>query len=562
LSLASAHRALAQPSPFTLREASSTLGSWHTLGGTPYRSFRSDAPLPSLLQHSWLRTFDATGARIRWIGQVAPVVTSELVLAPGIVSPAGGPANQLRLFALARNTGTIVWSAPLAASAAVLTLESQAAPTIDLASASVLIAHAGTLSCLSLHDGSLRWQTALPRLVVNASPVLATDAPGAHRVFLTTFDAALGTAGELLCINISPFDATRNPFAPGAILWRAPIGGSSGNSPAFLPSALGGAGLVYVSSTGAYGASPAVPGTIFAFSALATTLPAPTWATTNTTAEGFYSGVSLALDRVHPRPPLAASSYAFAGGLSSANTLVLDAGTGSVLACSSSNRTSATPIWLPDAGLLLSTGLASASVADTAPSLDRFIPLPLWPSLCTDARAWNSALNTWTDTNNDNLLSQGEFFAVGHYIHHPALSLFAGSARVAAGSAPTGDRVGPPTQLHALDLAQLPSAPDFVVATANTQVGASPALAGLNLYSSGAAGLAAFGPPPAALDVDASGLATLADLHAWEAGQGSRDINADGLTNQADRDTLALALRTRERFALLHLALPTLGGAP
>lgn len=517
-----------------------------------------------------MRTLDSSGARIRWISQVSPVVSSELVFAPGIVSVAGGPANQLRLFAMRRSTGAIAWSTALAASATVLSLESQSTPAIDLAHESVLVAHASTLSCLRLSDGSLRWQAALPRLVVNASPLIVHDSPGRHRAFITTFDAGLGTGGELVCINLSPFDATHNPFAPGAIVWRVGIGGSSGNSPASLPRARGGQGAVWVASAGTYAASPAEPGMVFAFDASASTAPAPLWTATNSTSEGFYGGIALCVDRALPRPLLACASYAFSGGLASANLLALDAGTGQGALCAASNRSSSVPVFLPGGLLLLSTGLASSSVSDTAPALELFAPPLSWgalgPSCSGSPRLWNSAISTWTDSNNDGLLSQGEFAPLGHYVHHPAVSVFAGESHALAGVAPSGDRVSPPTQLLALNLAQSPASPGFVAQVAGVQVGSSPALAGLNVYSSGADGLAAFGVPPAQLDVDASvstlAVVDLSDLHAWEAGTGSRDIDASGSTSTADRALLLLALRSRERAALLQGPQPHAGGAP
>jgi hypothetical protein len=116
--------------------------------------------------------------------------------------------------------------------------------------------------------------------------------------------------------------------------------------------------------------------------------------------------------------------------------------------------------------------------------------------------------------------------------------------------------------LRVIDPAHVPSSAAFIVATASVQVGGSPALAGLNLYSSGADGLAAFGVSPTSLDVDASGVLLLDDVHSWEAGLGARDIDASGTVSQADRDTLLHALRSRERFSLLHMGVTRVGGVP
>jgi outer membrane protein assembly factor BamB len=566
--------AFAQPSNAALFEASSNVGSWQGFANTTWRSSTNESPLPSLASPSWLRTFDNAGTRIRWISQVSPVVTRSLVIAPGIVSPSGGPANQLRLFALHRSTGAIAWSTPLAITPSALSLESQSVPAIDARAQSVIYPHGSTLTCLSVLDGSVLWQRPLGRLVVNASPVIASDAPHARRVFITTFDAAAGNAGELVCINLSPFDAVRNTFAPGDIVWRVAIGGSSGNTPAFVPASLGGAGLVYVTSAGAYGQSPAVPGSILAFDAHAALAPTPTWQTLNTNTEGFYGGLSIDLggrawssenagQSQTCRPTIAAASYAFSGGLQSANVLLIDAGTGAARACSTSNRTSSTPVWLPTGNILLSTGLDSASVSDTAPALELFAQPSQWTLACSSQPLlWNSALSTWNDTNFNGVLNPGEYASFGHYTHQPAISTFAGFARVCVGTAPSGDRVSPPTMLRVIDPAHVPSSAAFIVATASVQVGGSPALAGLNLYSSGADGLAAFGVSPTSLDVDASGVLLLDDVHSWEAGLGARDIDASGTVSQADRDTLLHALRSRERFSLLHMGVTRVGGVP
>ena len=36
-----------------------------------------------------------------------------------------------------------------------------------------------------------------------------------------------GNSAGLYCINVDPFDAGANPFRPGQIVWRAPIGAAS-----------------------------------------------------------------------------------------------------------------------------------------------------------------------------------------------------------------------------------------------------------------------------------------------------------------------------------------------
>ena len=74
----------------------------------------------------------------------------------------------------------------------------------------------------------------------------------------------------------------------------------------------------------------------------------------------------------------------------------------------------------------------------------------------------------------------------------------------------------------------------------------TPAIADSNLYTIGAAGLFAFGPPPPNFDVNADQKVDVDDLYAWDQGMGLRDVNLDGSITSADALALEAELRRGE----------------
>src|SRR5262249_37171237 len=128
--------------------------------------------------------------------------------------------------------------------------------------------------------------------------------------------------------------------------WSVTIGASSGNTPAVWN------GRVFVTSAGDGGFGP---GQVWCFDARAITAPTPLWVTLNPAGEPFFGGTC-----VHERQggaDLFCASYAFYGNSTSANLLKVDAATGAVRWSAPCNRTSSTPLVLPDGRVCLSGGI-------------------------------------------------------------------------------------------------------------------------------------------------------------------------------------------------------------
>ncbi len=483
----------------------------------------------------WTRSVDEAGRAIAFVPHAPLGVTASLVLALG--ETARTPSGvDLRLFAMSRDTGAIAWSVVLPARA----LESQSGVTLDLARDHAVVATGRVVSAVALGSGAVNWQTTLPRSVVNACVVVADERDGRARAFVTDYSGFSAGAG-LACINLDGFDAAVNPRVPGEIVWRAPIGASSGNTPAYLPRGLGGAGLVYVASAGQFGN---VPGRVWAFDASATAAPAPAFSTVNATAEGFYGGVAV---RPPPRagepPLLGAASYAFFGGLDSANLLVVDGVTGAVRSSSASNRTQATPIMSLPGVAILSSGIGGFG---SAPSLLRFDGI----GSSSGALVWDSATATWVDHDQDGLIGEGEFEALSGWVHQPVLSVFEGRARLLVGTVRGESLSAGAEGLRVVDVSRSPGEPEFWLGGARAEAGGSAAVAGSNVYSVGPAGLSAFGPGPSLLDRTGDGRVGVDDLHAWEAGSAA-DLNADGVTDSGDAAAMRRGARWSEAGAMI-----------
>ena len=144
---------------------------------------------------------------------------------------------------------------------------------------------------------------------------------------------------------------------------------------------------------------------------------------------------------------------------------------------------------------------------------------------------------------------------LGGWTNQPVLARFGGRTLLAVGSPPYFPDVSYDNPydlsntLSLVDLALSPSSPGFVVQQFSG-VGGSPAIVGSSLYATGVIGLAAFGPTPSDFDVNQSGTIDIADLYAWERGEGSRDIDRDGVIDARDRSLLIATLRSRELAAL------------
>lgn len=506
---------------------------WRMFAGSPGRTSLADSGPASIGAPTWVFSSDGQGNAITFMGQSGPVVTRDLVLVIGSITPAQ-QTRQWKLFAVDRRTGLPAWAAPLPAPS----LDSWSSPALDTEHNSVLVASGAFVTAFDLASGALRWQSALSMPVVNASP-LVTSGPAlmglgiAQRAFVTEYDG-FGTQGRLTCLNVSPFQARLNPFQPGEIVWSVLIGGSSGNTPAFDR------GVVYVSSTGDYGAGP---GRIFAFPAAATTEPQPLWTFENPSGEGFFSGVCVSRPLGTIKRYLYASSYAFYGGTTSANLVKVDAATGAMIWSAPCNRTSATPIPLPDGRVLVSGGVRGYG---TVPTLQLFADqgssvLPLW----------DSALDTWADANHNGVMDLGEFLLLGGWSHQPVAVLTPDSRTLYCGAVPTNpNSTGACNDLYAIDLDKLPFAPgqplNGYLAQHSVGAGSTPAVADSNLYTIGPGGLCAFGPPPPRCDVNGDCLVDIEDVYWWQEGRGERDVNLDGVVTSADGTVLVASVRYGE----------------
>jgi outer membrane protein assembly factor BamB len=490
----------------------------------------------------WCAAFDDSATPIRFIAMAGVAVSeraqSNLVIALGRVSRPNGPPNEARAFAFARDTGAVVWSAPVPSPV----LDSWSSPVIDRCNGTVLVASNRFLTALDLTTGAQLWQRQLSRVVVNASPVVTADLGANDRVFLTDYHGG-GTSGRLYAINVDPFDPANNPFQPGDIVWSVTIGGTSGNTPAYAD------GVVYVTTNGRYNTPPTPnePGAIIAFPALPTSTPAPLWSFTNPVDEGFYGGLAVAPSRFTGQGPvLYAASYSFfdTSLLSSANLVKVDGLTGQLVWSTPANRSASIPVPLPDGRVLLASGIPGGGFGSA-------VSLALYHDLGVAAeRVWESALSTWSDADQDGRVDEGEYTPIGGWTMQPIVSQFGGKTLAAIGVLPP-DAITPPEVLHLVDLDADPASPAFFLASV-PGAGGSAALAGTGLYSVGSGGLCAFGPTVQQLDLNGDSVFSVDDLYAWESGTGELDVDGNGVVEQADRELLLINLR--------RTALSTTGG--
>lgn len=514
---ASGWAARAQPLP--------SIGAWDQLSGGPSRAGLAPAAAETLAAPRW--TLAQTGGQpIRFTGPAGPASDGRRVFVTGLVGTAA------RAFAVDADTGSILWAAPIPSPV----FDSWSSPAYAPPGAGqppmLLVATGSRLTALHAHTGAQLWQAAFPAPIVNASPLVVAAGTPRARAFITDY-GGFGSPSNLYCVNLASRrdnPTPINPFDPGQLIWAAPVGSAVGATPAEH------AGVVYVASTGldAFGA-----GEIRAFDAYANTQPAPRWTFTNTIPEGFFGGV--AVRETAAGVFIYAASYAFGGGLDSANLVKVRAADGALAWSVASNRSQSTPIVLADGRVLLAAGIAGFG---SAPSVQLFADLGSSAVLL-----WDTALDTWTDANFNGEMDAGEYLALGGWSTHPVLAERAFGApsatRLLVGTLPTsGSFYGPYVSLAEIDLDRSPNQPGFVVRS-TPAAGSTPAILGRGVYSVGTAGLAAFGPPPPRTDVNADGRTDIEDLIAWESQSpgSARDVDRSGAVTSDDRDLLEHELR-------------------
>lgn len=509
--------------------------SWTHLGGNATRSARISGAIPTLSTLRWRATTDNFGNTVAFTGQAGVVVFESKVYATGRVSPPGQTANQPRLLCFDANTGACLWSVSVAAPA----LDSFSTPCVDAGNRTVIHGSGRNLVAYAADTGAIVWTRTLTRSIVNASPVVTQDRLGRDRCFITDYDGA-GSSGKLYAINVDAFDAATNPFAPGAIVWSAAIGGSSGNSPTYLSGAIGGSDLVFVSTVGNY--TEGFAGTLRAYAVDSAPSPMPLWSVESPDGNGFFAGVAVSGPSTIAglNGAVYAATYAFSGGIVSANLVKADAATGALRWSVPSNRTSSIPVLLSDGRIVLSTGL---------PAYGSVQAIELFRDWGANATVlWNSAISTWVDADADGLIDDIEYQHFGGWTMQPIVSETAAGARIICGLSPRGtDAYATSNDVFVLSLDHAPQDPGFVIASA-TGTGASPAVAGGLMFSTGSGGLSAYGDVASNYDVDANGAMGIDDLYAWERGVGSRDVNLDGAVDSTDRAALITKLRERERM--------------
>ena len=339
------------------------------------------------------------------------------------------------LAAFAVSDGELLWSAPLEESIN----DSWSSPAVDPGTRSVLVASGQSLVALNADTGAVRWTTPLGMDVVNSSVTIA-----AGRAFVTT--APVDEPGRLFAVRVDPASGT-----PGTVAWSKPLGLSSGNTPAWIPSSPAAAAAVIVAD---------YDGTI---RSLDPSDGRQNWFCTVPDADDgwrapggtFWGGVCVDEGFCY------AATYCFDGPENNSYVYKLDAATGAFAWRTPSERTSSVPV-VCGGMVLVSGGIKGFGSVRKLQAFDKV----------TGARLWEAP-------------------GIGGWTHTPAV--VNGICYVGAADSSTGFH-GYYAQLKAVDLSLTPQSPSFV-AGAFAGAGGSPAYAEGGVYSVGSAGLVAFGWP-------------------------------------------------------------------
>src|SRR5262245_28418383 len=116
---------------------------WPMFAGGPSRNALADSGPASIASPSWVFSLDLSGNPITFVGQTGPVVSRDLVMAVGSITPPER-ARQWALYAVNRRTGALAWRATLPTPA----LDSWSTPALDLQHGSVVVASGTFLTAL------------------------------------------------------------------------------------------------------------------------------------------------------------------------------------------------------------------------------------------------------------------------------------------------------------------------------------------------------------------------------------------------------------------------------
>jgi streptogramin lyase len=416
--------------------------SWPHYAADARRSSRAASGLRDFTAILWVTSQDTAGEALWFVGPAGPVIHDRRAYA-NARHYAGTVHVQNKIVAMDIDTGDVLFQTFIDKGV----LDSWSSPAVDQAHNAILIGSGARLYSIDAATGVVNWSTPLARSVVNASPAVREHAV-VGRAFITDYDG-FGAAGSLYCINTAPFSSKANPYQPGQIVWQEPIGGSSGNTPAYEN------GVVYVASLS--GSSPGCEdfGHLHAFSVDAPAASRRLWSTC--VAESFLGGVTVANGYLY------AAGYNFDGTGDNSTLVKVNALDGLVQWMVPCERTASIPV--VDGGrIYLSAGLPGFG---SAPKVQAF----------EDHGTY--AVKLW-DTYND---TAGTFL-VGGWTHQPCLA----GGYLCVGRIPTsGGFFGPYTDIYLLDPALTPADTGFIYCH-RYGVGSSPAITAGRVYSLGPAG--------------------------------------------------------------------------
>lgn len=448
--------------------------AWTHRGGTPARnSVASAGTAPALDAPRWI----AVPNEGEFVGQSAPVVHDGRVFAHAWreVEIDGDWVPISSLVAIDEAAGTVIWQTDVGEMAG----DSWSAPTVDAERGWVLIATVDQLTAVEAGTGAIAWQTPLGGEVVNGTVCVADTL-----ALVSTF----GTYGELIAVNL---DTESPAYQPGDIFWQRSLGYSSGTEVAVDPAMA--SRLVATDSDG-YLQELAPDNT-----------PGWTYAVPGAGPGGWYSSPygTFFGGCVIDDGQVFAATYNFSGTGDNSLLCCVDAVTGAEVWTAPCERTDVTPLVAADV-VLLSAGLDGFGSVPKLQAFRRSDGQKLW-----------------------------EYAGAGGWTILPVL---VGSTLYVGVSPSGGYSFGPCPELVAIDITKTPQDAGFIVES-YLGCGSSPAYASGSIYTVGAAGLYAFGPPPGQGD-------PLEISAAVEPGQEWVYQNAPATTADGHRSTVTVTLQS------------------